>query len=154
MNIRARISLVLLFIASCGTAAMLTIYLQARAERSVKPADLYAVVNEQLGDLRRENFPAAYGQASHEIQERFTVEQFATMVRADYPGFLQVNQAEYGPVEARGNHAAIRVYLIGRDGQVMPCLYQLVREKDAWRIDGTRLLHAWPASARMAGTML
>ncbi len=154
MNNRAKISLLMLFFASCGTAAIMTAYFQARADANVKPAELYAVVNRQLGDLRRQNFPAAYEYASLEIQQRFTVEQFARMVRLDYPTLLQATQAEYGPVEARGNHAAIRVYLIGRDGLVMPCLYQLVREHDRWRIDGASLLQAWPSACRMAGTML
>ena len=154
MNVRAKISLIMLFFASCGTAAIITAYLQAWADANVKPADLYAVVNEQLGNLRRQNFPAAYSQASLEIQQRFTVDEFARMVRLDYPTLMEPTQAEYGPVEARGNHAAIRVYLIGRDGLVMPCLYQLVREREGWRIDGARILQAWPSSARLAGTML
>ena len=154
MELRAKISLLLLFFASCGTAAIITAYFQARADANVKPADLYAVVNQQLADLRRQNFPAAYSFASLEIQQRFTVDEFARMVRDDYPTLLETNQAEYGPIQTRGKHAAIRVYLIGRDGLVMPCLYQLVRERAGWRIDGARILRAWPSTARLAGTLL
>jgi hypothetical protein len=36
----------------------------------------------------------------------------------------------------------------------MPCVYMLVREGEEWRIDGARLMAAWPPEMRMEGTAL
>jgi hypothetical protein len=151
---REKIGLLTFFFAMCGTAAMVTAYLQTLADANVKPAELYAVVERQLGDFRGGDFPRAYEVASHEIQTRFSEEQFAAMVQADYPGMMRVCRAEYGLVQTRGRHATMQVYLIGDGGEIMPCVYMLVREGDLWRIDGARLMHPWPADVRMEGTML
>jgi Domain of unknown function (DUF4864) len=154
MTARGKITLLTFFFAMCGTVAVLTAYLQTRADENVKPADLYAVVERQLGDFRGGDFPRAYESASREIQARYSEEQFAAMVQSDYPGMTQVCGAEYGLVQTRGRHATMQVYLIGQDGEIMPCVYMLVREGDSWRIDGARLMHPWPPNVRMEGTML
>jgi len=154
MSARAKITLLTFFFAICGTAAVVTAYLQARADADVKPADLYAVVDRQLGDFRHGDFSRAYEYASTGIQERYSVEQYAAMVQADYPRMTRVNRAEYGSVQTSGRHATMEVYLIGDDGAVMPCVYLLVREGEAWRIDGARLMQPWPPNVRMEGTTL
>jgi hypothetical protein len=151
---RDKITLLTFFFAMCGTAAVITAWFQTRADQNVKPADLYAVVQRQLGDFRGGDFPRAYECASPAIQARFSEEQFAAMVQADYPGMMRVCRAEYGVVQTRGRHATMQVYLIGEDGEVMPCVYMMVREGDSWRIDGARLMHPWPPDVRMEGTML
>ena len=66
----------------------------------------------------------------------------------------RVSRAQYGEVQTNGRHATMQVYLIGRRGEVMPCVYMLVREGDSWRIEGARLMQPWPAEMRMEGTML
>jgi hypothetical protein len=154
MNARAKIGLLTFFFAMCGTGAIITAWLQERADANVKPTVLYAVVEHQLGQLRGGNFSSAYQDASFEIQRRFTVEQFATMVQEQYPGMMHISRAQYGAVETRGSHATIEVYLIGQNGEVMPCIYMMVREGDAWRIDGARLLEQWPEGMREEGQEL
>jgi len=154
MTARIKITLLTFFFAVCGTAAVVTAYLQARADANVKPADLYAVVERQLGDLRGGDISRAYEYASREFQARYNLDQFAAMVQADYPGMTRVSRAEYGEVQTNGHHATMQVYLIGQDGAVMPCVYMMVREGDSWRIDGTRLMQPWPPNMRMEGTML
>ena len=156
MNARAKISLVLLFFASCGTAAILTAYLQMRADANVKPADLYAVVNQQLGDLRQENFPAAYSHASHEISSSGSPwSNLPAWSGWITPCFMETNQAEYGPVEARGNraddprlpHRAVRAWSC-------PAFTNWCgngKLADRWRPASCR---PGPSSARLAGTML
>jgi hypothetical protein len=154
MSARSKITLLTFFFAVCGTAALLTAYLQTRADENVKPADLYAVVERQLGELRGGNISRAYEVASSDFQQHYNVAQFAAMMQADYPGMTRVSRAEYGLVQTNGRHATMQVYLIGPAGEVMPCVYMLVREGDSWRIDGTRLLQPWPPTMRMEGTML
>jgi hypothetical protein len=154
MIARTKITLLTFFFAICGTAAVLTAYVQARADANVKPADLYAVVDRQLGEMREGDFPRAYENASSAVQRTCSVEQFTAMVETDFPGMTRVNRAEYGPVQTSGGHATMQVYLIGADGQVMPCLYTLVREGESWRIDGARLSQPWPPNVRMGGMTL
>jgi hypothetical protein len=154
MTARGKITLLTFFFALCGTVALLTAYLQTRADENIKPADLYTIVERQLGDLRGGDFPRAYQYASRSIQAQYSVEQFAAMVQTDYPGMTRACRAEYGEVQARAGHATMQVYLIADDGEIMPCVYMLVREGDTWRIDGARLMQPWPPNMRMEGTML
>ena len=154
MNARGKITLLTFFLASCLTAALATAYIQMRADANVKPADLYAVVERQLGNLRGGDFSGAYEDASKAIQERYSVEEFATMVQTQYPGMTQVSRAEYGQVQTHGRHATLQVYLISDDGVIIPCIYMMVREGEDWRIDGARLMHPWPPDVRMEGTLL
>jgi hypothetical protein len=154
MTARVKISLLTFFFAVCGTAAVVTAYLQARSDENVKPAELYAVVERQLGDLRGGEISRAYEYASRDFQQHYNVEQYAAMLQANYPDMTRVTRAQYGQVQTNGRHATLRVYLIGQDGEVMPCVYMMVREGESWRIDGTRLMQPWPANMRMEGTML
>jgi hypothetical protein len=154
VNARAKITLLTFFLSSCLTAALLTAYLQMQADANVKPADLYAVVERQLGNLRVGDFPGAYEDASKAIQERYSEEQFATMMQLQYPGMTEVSRAQYGAVQTHGRHATMQVYLIGADGLIIPCIYMLVREGEDWRIDGARLMPPWPPDVRMEGTLL
>ncbi len=154
MSARTKITLLTFFFAICGTAAVFTAYFQTRADANVKPSDLYTVVDRQLGDLRGGDFSHAYEYASSGIQQQYSVEQFAAMVQADYAGMTRASRAEYGLVETNGRHATMQVYLIGRDGEVMPCVYMLVREGDSWRIEGARLMQPWPANMHSDTTIL
>jgi len=154
MTARGKITALTFFFAICGTAAVVTAYMQEQADANVKPSDLYAVVDRQLGELRGGDFSRAYEYASRGIQQRYSVEQFAAMVQADYPGMTRISRAEYGAVQTNGGHATMQVYLIGQEGEVMPCMYMLVREGESWRIDGARLMQPWPPNMRMEGTML
>jgi hypothetical protein len=154
MTTRHKILVMMVFFAACAVGAIVTAYFQEKADENLKPADLYAVVERQLGDFRGGDFSDAYEDASRGIQARFSVEQFATMVQTEYPGMTRVSRAEYGTVEARGSHATMQVFLIGPDGEIMPCIYMMVREGDCWRIDGARIERPWPPDVRMEGTML
>ena len=154
MIVRNKILILSALFALCGFAAVITDFLQERADENIKPADLYAVVERQLGNFQNSDFPRAYEDASRAIQARFSVDQFAAMVQTEYPDMTHVSLAEYGYVEARGSHATLQVFLIGTEGQVMPCVYMMVREGDSWHIDGARLEHPWPPDVRMEGTAL
>jgi len=149
-----KITLLMMFFAACLGSAVLTAWLQTRADENVRPADLYAVVERQLGNFRGGDFSKAYEDASQAIQARYSVDQFAAMVQNDYPGLTQVSRAQYGVVQTHGRHATMQVYLIGEDGITIPCVYMMVREGDSWRVDGARLMHPWPPDVHMEGTLL
>jgi hypothetical protein len=154
MKAAGKISLLAMFFATCIGAAMGTAWVRMRADEDVKPAELYAVVQRQLGNFRGGNFPGAYEDASRMIQARYNVDQFAAMVQANYPGMTRIDHAEYGIVQTRGRHATMQVFLIGEHGEIIPCIYIMVREGDSWRIDGTQLMRPWPRNARPDWTMI
>ena len=154
MTARGKITLLTFFFAICGTVAVVTAYLQTLEDANVKPAELYAVVDRQLEELRGGEFSKAYEYASRSVQERYSMDQFVAMMQTDYPGMTRVSRAEYGPMQTNGRHATIQGYLIGENDVIMPCGYMLVHEGEFWRIEGTRLLPPWPPNMRMEGTML
>jgi hypothetical protein len=154
MTARAKITLLTFFFAACATAAVLTAYWQNLQDENVKPAELYAIVDRQLEELRGGDFSHAYEYASSDIQRRYDVAQFAAMIQANYPGMTESSRAQYGEVRTKGPHATVEVYLIGPEGEVLPCVYIMVHEGDSWRIDGADVLPPWPPDMRMQGTML
>src|ERR1700761_4124615 len=101
MGARGKITLLTFFFAICGTAAVLTAGRQMNEDANVKPADLYAVVQRQLGEFKEANFDRAYEYASSAIQHQFSVDQFANMVQSQYAGMMHVSRAEYGNVLTR-----------------------------------------------------
>lgn len=151
MNARGKVVVLSLVFAVCGTAALLNARLQNEREPTVRPADLYAVVNSQLVDLRAANFSRAYEHASTDVQQRLNIEQFADLVRKDYVGMTHAAHVEFGFVEMRGRRAIVQVFLIDEIGQVTPCIYSLVNEGEGWKIEGAHLLRRWPAGARLGG---
>jgi hypothetical protein len=154
MGARGKITLLTFFFAICGTAAVLTAARQMNEDANVKPADLYSVVQRQLGEFHGGNFSGAYEYASSAVQHEFSVDQFANMVQSQYSNMMHVSRAEYGNVLTKGRHATIEVYLIDEFGEVTPCVYMMVREGDGWRIDGARMMQPWPPEMHMEGTTL
>lgn len=152
MSSRGKITLLLFFFTVCGSAALVSFHVhRARPETVVRPADLYAVVNTQLVELRADNFSRAYQHASTNLQQRFNVDQFADMVRSDYDRAIHAQRVEFGFVERRGRRAVIQVFFIDSEGHVTPCIYSLVSEGEGWKIDGARLFETWPVGARLGG---
>ena len=150
MNHRRKILALLFVFVVCVTAALVTSYLQAQSDR-VRPADLYAVVNNQLVALRAANFSQAYQEASSGLQQKFSVEQFTDMIRTDYRGIVRAERVEFGFVETQGRHAIIQVFFFDKDGLVTPCIYTLVNEGESWKIDSARIMRRWPVGARLGG---
>ncbi len=154
IDARGKITLMTFCIAACMTGAVITAWLQDRADENVKPEELYSIVDRQLDDLRAGDYSRAYEYASSDIQRRYDVSQFAAMLQTEYPELTQTSRAQYGEVMAHAGRATMQVYLIEPDGEVMPCVYILVREGDGWRIDGARLSQPWPAEMRSDETVM
>lgn len=150
MTQRGKVTLLLLFFAVCGSAALLNYEGLWRVER-VKPVDLYSVVYAQLAAFRAEDFPRAYQEASSGIQQQFNIVQFTDMVRNDYGGMVRAQRVEFGFVETQGRRAILQVFFIDQYGQVTPCVYTMISEGDSWKIEGARLMRRWPLGARLGG---
>lgn len=150
MNTRLKVALLGLFLAICLGASALTSHLRSRIP-PVDHAQLYTLIDEQLAALRAEDFELAYRHASTGFHARFDEMAFEDLVRTGYADLLAAERLEFGSVKVRGNRALVHVFLIQPDGQVMPCIYSLIREGDTWKIEAAKLYPGWPSNQRLGG---
>ena len=145
-----KVGLMLFFFAVCATAAFVS-YDGQRQSPPTRPVDLYSVVHSQFQAFQAADFPRAYQHASAGIREKFSVEQFAQMVRIDYAAIIEADRVEFGTTEIRGRRAVVQVFFVGEDGTLTPCIYSLVNENESWKIEGARILRRIPRSERFDG---
>ncbi|MDD5349864.1 MAG: DUF4864 domain-containing protein [Chthoniobacteraceae bacterium] len=150
MSPRGKITLVLCCLGVCAAAAWVHVA-GARRSAALKPVELFDVVRQQYDACRGNDYPNAYRQASASIQQRFPLERFAGMARNDYARVVKSGRVEFGAWQRQGRQATVEVFYISRDGTVLPCLYTLVREGEAWKIDGMRWGRAWQNGQPMRG---
>ena len=134
MNKRHRIALLLIFLAICCGALLFQRTLDAR-RFAARPAELYEVVRQEIDAVREADFSRAYRQVSTGFQEKFNIEEFADLVRSDYPMLHQIERVEFGRVAREGRRALVQVYFFLPNGDIVPCVYRLVNEENAWKID-------------------
>lgn len=150
MNRTAKLSLLAAIVLACAFAAL--VQRQVVLDRqAVPPGTLYKVVREQVRAFREDDFASAYRQVSASFQERFNIESFSELARTEYPALLRAERVEFGAVRFEGRHALVPVYFFLPDGDVVPCVYILVNEDAAWKIDAARVLKRWPAGRRLGG---
>jgi hypothetical protein len=149
MSPRGKITLVGFFFAICAMAAW--VRFGDREIDRLKPANLFDAVRMQMEACRSGDYPSAYLQTSATVREKCPPERFADQARNENARIAQAARVEFGPWQRRGRRAVVEVFLIGHDGTVNPCLYSLVCEGEAWKIEGTRWLQPSRQSLRMTG---
>ena len=150
MSRRGKIGSLLFFIGICAMAVFMPRWFQFRTAH-VRPAELFSVVYRQVNAVQADNFSGAYEQASGTFQRKFNLPQFISLVRSNYAGISSAVRVEFGPVESRGDCAKLSVYFIDSKGQVTPCIYTLVNEGEAWKIENATVLRRWSEKSRIAG---
>jgi hypothetical protein len=115
------------------------------------PNELYEVVWTQIRAIQAGDTQAAYRYVSASLQERFNPVAFADYARTEYPGITRAERVEFGAVRFEGARATVPVFFFLPDGDVVRCVYRLVNERDAWKIDGARVLQRLPAGRRLGG---
>jgi hypothetical protein len=105
---------------------------------------IQAVITDQLDAFQRDDGPAAFAQATPDIQARFqSAANFMRMVRDAYQPVYRPRQVEFRDVVDFHDAPAQRVFLIGPDGVPVIALYPMARQEDgSWRIDGCYLMRA------------
>ena len=127
MKGKRKIAVVLGCFAICGVGAIVQCVVHL-GRATVRPAELYDTVWRQVEAFREADYPRAYQQVSTSFQERFNIETFADLARTDYPAIVRAERMEFGAVRFEGRHALVHVYFFRADGEVIPCIYKLVRE--------------------------
>ena len=150
MNPRRRVGVILVVLGICGAALLAQRASEMRRLR-VEPRELYEVVRIEIDAVRVADFPRAYQQVSTGFQEKFNVEAFADLVRTEYPDIRRAERIEFGRVVHEGRHAVVQVYFTMAGGDIIPCVYALVNEDNAWKIDAARVQKRWPAGRRLGG---
>ena len=154
MNRFCKIALVVCALTICATAALVhngfQLGFQLRRP-AARPSELYDVVWRQLAAFRRADFPDAYQHSSSTFQEKFSVDAFSDLIRTDYPDLLHAERLEFGNVQFATDHAMVQVFFVLGNGDVVPCIYSLIRQGDGWKIDGARLQKRWQDNRRLGG---
>jgi len=150
MTPRGKISLIMLFFAICGTAALLRHYTTPELQPPTH-RELYSIVCEQLRAVRSDDYRSAYRQVSRQVQVKYPLSDFREMVQSSYPALINSFGLELGPVQIRGSRAYVEVYFTGPQHQIWPCIYTLIREGETWKIDGAQMLPRWPPGLPMSG---
>ncbi len=138
------------FVAVCVVAAVVQQY-QLRQQATLRPTELFAVVQKQINAFRDDDYIAAYRQVSNDFQEKFNIEAFADLARSDYPLLGRAERVEFGAIQWDGERAVVPAYFFLPQGEVVPCLFNLVREESTWKIDSVRVQKRWPAGRRIGG---
>lgn len=135
----------------CGSAFVVTHQLRRRLPAPV-PRELFAIVNQQLVAFRTADFQSAYRHAATGVQQKFTLAQFETMVRRNYPEMTRAHRVEFGLVTVQGGNALVQVFFIREDGAVRSFIYSLTNEDAVWRIDGVEELKSYRRDQPLAGS--
>jgi hypothetical protein len=124
---------------------------QLRQQAMLRPTELFDVVSKQISAIREDNYAEAYRQISNGFQEKFDIAAFSDLARSDYPLLGRAERVEFGAVQWDGERAVVPAYFFLPEGEVVPCLFHLVREESVWKIDSVRVQKRWPAGRRLGG---
>ncbi len=138
------------FFVVCATSTLVQGWRQGSVA-APKPTDLYEVVWQQVVAFRADDFASAYRQVSSDFQERFDFDAFTDLARSDLPAIRVAERVEFGALKRDGARVVVTAYFFLPGGEVLPCLYSLVREEKGWKIDAVRVQKRWPAGRRLGG---
>lgn len=150
MNRTTRLFVLALLFTVCLGATLLQRQ-REHQRRAAPPNELYEVVWTQIRAIQAGDTQMAYRHVSTSFQEKFNAEAFAEFARTEYPGLTRAERVEFGAVRFEGAHATVPVLFFLPDGGVVRCVYRLVNERDAWKIDSARVLQRLPAGRRLGG---
>ncbi len=150
MHARAKITLILFLFCLCASSSLLYWHFRHQ-EQHADPTELFEAVESQLKAFRERNFPTAYDLASSDFRSQWSLEQFTSMARGDFPRIFGAERVEFGPWHRQGRRAMIQVFFVNHDGGVSPCIYSLISEGTGWKVDRARWVRGWPEGQRMRG---
>ena len=112
--------------------------------REVRDA-VRTVVNAQLDALQQNRVEDAYAFAARGIRRQFPAPVFAAMIRRGYPALVAHARRDLGVVrDDRAGRAFVDVTVFDAKGRAARFRYQLVLERDAWRVEGVLPLRPAP----------
>lgn len=104
------------------------------------------VIESQFAAFRDGDYARAYSFAAPGIQQQHDVAAFERMVKDGYPIIAYWRAVSFGEVEDNGREAVVLVSVQGRRGRARYFRYLLIREAQAWRINGVEEINLSPAA--------
>ena len=151
MTLSVKASLLLFFLLICGSAFVVTHQFRQRLPAPV-PRELFAIVNQQLVALRTADFQSAYRHAATGVQQKFTLAEFETMVRRNYPEVTRAQRVEFGLVKVQGGSALVQVFFFGETGRYVHSSTASQTRTRHWKIDGVEELKGYRRDQPLAGS--
>lgn len=123
------------------SALVLALTVLALPARAQSDADAQGVIEAQIDAFRIGDFDTAFGFASDNIRRLFgTTATFADMVRQGYPMVIDPESLLFLERADRDGVTVQRVLMTDDAGQSFLLEYRLIREGEALRINGVRIL--------------
>lgn len=151
MSSPVKTALLLFLLCVCGGAFIVAHRVSDRVSPPF-PRELFTVVNQQLAAFRSADFQSAYRHAAAGVQQKFTVRQFAEMVRQNYPEMTRAYRVEFGMARVQGASAVVQVFFLAANGSVRSFIYHLTSESNSWKIDRVQELKGYRPNERLAGS--
>jgi hypothetical protein len=129
--------LLFFFLSLCASAVVVTHQVRSQLPPPV-PRELFAIVEQQLAAFRADDYRSAYRHAASEVQQKFTIPQFESMIRRDYGDMTNAQHVEFGLVNVNGSNAVVQVFLLAPNGSNRSFLYSLIAEGNSWKINGVQ----------------
>ena len=120
----------LAFLVALSTSASVAI-----ADSQTAGEEPAALVLRQIEALRAHDFGSAYALASRELRRNFTRGEFEWMVKRAHPEIASSASAVVVRTSESGGFVYVTVHVHGRNGRRVEALYELVRERDGWKVN-------------------
>jgi hypothetical protein len=92
-----------------------------------------------------------YQFAASRARPKLTFQQLETIIRRDPIAQSQHGRMEFGSVRMEEGTALAEVMFVSNDGRVQPFLYQLLPERDSWKIVNVQRMWFVPRSHLLRG---
>jgi hypothetical protein len=109
--------------------------LSAAAARGDGLDEAGALVLRQIAALRAHDFAAAYAFASRELRRTFSRGEFEWMLKRAHPEVASSTFASVVRTHVSGGYVYVTVKVVGRNGQTVEALYEMVQEAGGWRVN-------------------
>jgi putative lipoic acid-binding regulatory protein len=94
-----------------------------------------AVALRHIEALRAHDFAAAYALASAEMRRTFSRGEFEWMVKRAHPEVADSTFASVVRTHESGGYVYVTVKVVGRNGEAVEALYEMVYESGSWRVN-------------------
>jgi hypothetical protein len=109
---------------------------------SPQAEEIASIIQQQLDAFTFNDYEEAYRLASKKIKDQFSLDQYAQMVRAEYPEITKSLSVSFGEIHLSPDptHATARVEITGFNHKKVTAEYQMIREEEGWRVDGVKVI--------------
>jgi hypothetical protein len=136
MRLSSRVGIVVFTLASCALATYLRIQEVSAEKQAAAPSELFDTIQTHLLALRAKRYKEAYLQASSRSADSGGIESFLETARSKSSIVRQALRWEFGMITEEDFQTDVDVRFFLPGGESQHCVFTVVRENRAWKIDG------------------